>query len=112
MHEMKRLLVILIVFITLAVSNMASAQLSWRETNRDMPGRSLIDPKVSDGIEMYGMNGVITIKTPRRITVRVFTILGQSVSQATLNPGTSELRIGTRGIYIVKIGNITQKVAL
>ena len=104
---MKRLLAILIVFITLAVSNMASAQLSWRETNREMPGRSLIDPKVSDGIEMYGSNGVITIKTPR-----VFTILGQSVSQATLNPGTSELRIGTRGIYIVKIGNITQKVAL
>ena len=65
-----------------------------------------------DLFEMYGMNGVITIKTPRRITVRVFTILGQSVSQATLNPGTSELRIGTRGIYIVKIGNITQKVAL
>ena len=109
---MKRLLTILIVVITLAVSNMASAQMVWRETNRDVQGRSLLDPRVSDGVELYGSNGVITIKTPRRITVRVFTILGQSVSQATLNPGISELRIGTRGIYIVKIGNLTQKVAL
>ena len=109
---MKRALVILITIITLTVSNMVSAQLAWRETNREVQGRSLTDPRVTDGVEVYGSNGVITIKTTRRITVRVFTILGQSVSQATLNPGTSELRLGTRGIYIVKIGNLTQKVAL
>ncbi|MBR6283651.1 MAG: T9SS type A sorting domain-containing protein [Muribaculaceae bacterium] len=109
---MKRTVMILLTMIALAVSNMASAQLSWRETNREVTGRSLTDPKLTDGIEIYGNAGVITIKTPRRITVRVFTILGQSVSQAVLNPGTSELRIGTRGIYIVKIGNLTQKVAL
>ena len=60
----------------------------------------------------FPSNGVITIRTTRRINVRVFTILGQNVSSATLNPGTSELRIGSRGIFIVKIGNLTQKVAL
>ena len=47
-----------------------------------------------------------------RITVRVYTILGQMVSQATLQAGTSELRLGTRGIYLVRIGNLTQKVAI
>lgn len=109
---MKRVLTILLTAIALTVSNMASAQMTWRETNREVTGRSLTDPKQTDGIEIYGNNGVITIKTTRRITVRVFTILGQNVSQAVLNPGTSELKIGTRGIYIVKIGNLTQKVAL
>ncbi len=109
---MKRVLAILATIIALTVSNMASAQLSWRETNRDVPGKSLTDPRVTDGVEVYGSNGVITIKTTRRITVRVFTILGQSVSQATFNPGTYELKVGTRGIFIVKIGNLTQKVAL
>ncbi|MBQ4367063.1 MAG: hypothetical protein II786_03145, partial [Muribaculaceae bacterium] len=63
-------------------------------------------------VEITGKDGVITVRTPRRITVRVFTILGQNVSMATLNPGVSELRIGARGIYIVKVGNLTQKVAL
>ena len=88
------------------------AQLQWRETTHKVTGRSLTDPSVTDGVEIYGANGVITIRTQRRIQVKVFTILGQVVSQATLNPGISELKINARGIYIVKIGNITQKVAL
>ena len=104
---MKRRLAILAVVIGLSMSNLAVAQLQWRET-RDVPGRSLVDPRQTDGVEIYGSNGVITIRT----TVRVFTILGQNVSTATLNPGTSELRVGSRGIFIVKIGNLTQKVAL
>ncbi|MBO7609419.1 MAG: hypothetical protein J6S96_04385 [Muribaculaceae bacterium] len=109
---MKRVLAILVTIIALTVSNMASAQLAWRETNREIQGRSLTDPRATDGVELYGNNGVISIKTTRRINVRVFTILGQSVSQATLNPGSYELKVGTRGIFIVKIGNLTQKVAL
>lgn len=94
------------------VSPVASGQIAWRETNRELPGRSLNDPRLSDGVEIYGSNGSIIVRTPRRISVRVFTILGQNVSQATIGPGTAELRIGTRGIYLVKVGNITQKVAL
>ena len=109
---MKRLLIIMTTVIALAISHLAMAQLQWRETTHKVTGRSLTDPSVTDGIEIYGANGVITIRTQRRIQVKVFTILGQIVSQATLNPGISELKINARGIYIVKIGNITQKVAL
>lgn len=109
---MKRLLIIVTMLIALAISHEAVAQLQWRETTHKITGRSLTDPNATDGVEIYGNNGVITIRTQRRIQVKVFTILGQLVSQATLNAGTSELRINARGIYIVKIGNITQKVAL
>lgn len=109
---MKRLLIIMTTVMALAISHQAMAQLQWRETTHKVTGRSLTDPNITDGVEIYGNNGVITIRTQRRIQVRVFTILGQLVSQVTLNPGTAELRINARGIYIVKIGNITQKVAL
>ena len=109
---MKRLLIILSTVMALAFSYQAVAQLQWRETTHKITGRSLTDPNITDGVEIYGNNGVITIRTQRRIQVRVFTILGQLVSQVTLNPGTAELKINARGIYIVKIGNITQKVAL
>ena len=109
---MKRLLVILALVLTLGMENMSLAEVQWRETNREVQGKTWNDPRTSDGIEIYGRNGTITIVTPKRITVRVYTILGQIVSQATLQPGTSELRLGSRGIFLVRIGNLTQKVAI
>ncbi len=109
---MKRLLVILALVLTLGLENVALAEVQWRETNREVQGKTWNDPRQSDGIEIYGRNGTITIVTPKRINVRVYTILGQMVSQATLQPGTSELRLGSRGIFLVRIGNLTQKVAI
>ena len=109
---MKVLLVILALVLSLGLENAALAEVQWRETNKDVQGKMWNDPRQSDGIEIYGRNGTITIVTPKRINVRVYTILGQMVSQATLQPGTSELRLGSRGIYLVRIGNLTQKVAI
>ena len=90
---------------------MASGKVQWREVSGEIQGKSLTDARASDGVEIYQRSGAITIKTQHTIQVKVFTILGQLVSQATLPPGTSELRLN-RGIYLVKIGNITQKVAI
>lgn len=109
---MRRLLAIVTMVLMLGLGNAVQAEVQWRETNREVQGKVLNDPRASDGIEIYGSNGTITIVTPKRITVRVYTILGQMISQAVLQPGTSELRLGSRGIYLVKIGNLTQKVAL
>ena len=109
---MRRLLAILTLVLTLGLGNVVLAEIQWHETNREMTGKSLNDPLTSDGVKIYCNNGTITIVTPKRITVRVYTILGQVVSQATLQPGASELHLSSRGIYLVRIGNITQKVAI
>ena len=109
---MRRLLAIFTMILALGLGNTALAEVQWHETNREIQGKTLNDPRTSDGIEIYGSKGTITIVTPKRITVRVYTILGQVISQATLQPGASELRLGSRGIYLVRIGNMTQKVAI
>lgn len=91
----------------------ARAQMQWHEVNGSSASvPSLNNPDESDGVEIAVSDGAIIVRTPQKVEVRVFTILGQLVSQATLNAGTSELKISSRGIYIVKIGNLTQKVAL
>ena len=106
---MKRLLVILSVILSLMMAAPeADAQMAWRSITK----QSLIDPGQNEGIEIFVFDGVVCVRTPHRIQVRVFTILGQLVSQSYLNPGQSELKIASRGIYIIKIGNITQKVAI
>jgi flagellar basal body rod protein FlgG len=105
-------LAILTLVFALGLGNTALGEIQWHETNRDIQGKTWNDPRTSDGIEIYGRNGVITVVTPKRITVRVYTILGQMVSQATLQNGSYELRLGSRGIYLVRIGNLTQKVAI
>ena len=108
----------ILLILTVALSAMmmpwcdAAAQMQWRETAHTVNVPSLNDPRQSDGVEIFGLNGALVVRTPHRVQVKVFTILGQLVSQAVLNPGTSQLRISARGIYIVKIGNVTQKVAL
>ena len=109
---MRRLLLIFTVMLAMATSVIASAKVQWRETSGEVQGKSLTDPKVTDGVEIFQRNGTIIIRTQRPVQVRVFTILGQLVSQATLPAGTSELKLNTRGIYMVKVGSITQKVAL
>lgn len=109
---MRRFLVILALMMAMASTTVATAKVQWRETSTEVQGKSLTDPRTTDGVEIFQRNGTIIIRTQRVVQVKVFTILGQLVSQATLQPGTSELRLNTRGIYLVKIGNITQKVAL
>ena len=103
---------ILALMTAMASTSIAATKVQWRETATEVQGKSLTDPKNTDGVEIFQRNGTIVVRTQRVVQVKVFTILGQLVSQATLQPGTSELRLNTRGIYLVKIGNVTQKVAL
>ena len=70
------------------------------------------EPVQEAPIEVSGKDGSIYIRTPRKVQVVVYTILGQIVTDRTINPGLSELKIGVRGIYLVKIEGQTQKIAL
>ena len=70
------------------------------------------EPVQEAPLEVSSKDGSIYIRTPRKVQVIVYTILGQIVTDRTINPGLSELKIGVRGIYLVKIEGQTQKIAL
>lgn len=94
-------------------ASQAVAQMQWREASSEFQASASTEARLnSDGVEIFSKDGYIVVKLPQKEQVKVFTILGQLVSQADLNAGTSMLKLNSRGIYIVKVGNVTQKVAL
>ena len=63
-------------------------------------------------VEVRTLSGTILIYANRPVQVRVFSILGQLVSSDTVPAGVSQLTLGTHGMFIVKVGDLTCKVAL
>lgn len=55
-------------------------------------------------------NGYVYVTVSKPLTVKVYTILGQLVSQQTVPAGTSRLRLQVRGIYILKMGEVTRRI--
>ncbi|HIX27250.1 MAG TPA: T9SS type A sorting domain-containing protein [Candidatus Barnesiella excrementigallinarum] len=94
--------------VSISVAQSSAANEVWMLDNN-----SRQDNRGKDSsIEISSKEGNIYIRTPRKVEVTIYTILGQVVITRTINPGTSELKIGARGIYLVKIEGETTKVAL
>ena len=66
----------------------------------------------TQGVVYTVSDGYIYISSPAPVQVKVFTILGQLISQETLSQGTHRLRINSRGIYLLKVGEATLRVTI
>ncbi len=105
-------LLALAIIILLPYGTFAASQPEWQHIDAVIETPSLNNPDETDGITIYSIDQSIIVKTNYKVEVKVFTILGQLVSHGEILAGTSVLNINSRGIYIVKIDNITQKVVL
>lgn len=85
-----------------------SALPSW-ET---VPSTQVVGVAEPDQMEVAVRDGYIYVYTPQAVTVKVLSIVGQLISQQRLQPGVSRLKISARGIYILKVGDITQRVTI
>lgn len=63
-------------------------------------------------IEIKAAPGLIIINSDHQVKVQVFTILGRLVSSETVAPGSFQLAMPAHGVYIVKVGEMTCKVAV
>lgn len=63
-------------------------------------------------IEIKSAPGYIIVNANHSVQIKVFTILGRVVSSETLPAGRSQLQVPAHGVYIVKIGDLTCKVAV
>ncbi len=64
------------------------------------------------GAEISVHDGMVYLTLTRPVNVKVLTILGQVVGQETLPAGVHRLKLTTRGIYILKVGQLTRRVTI
>lgn len=63
-------------------------------------------------LDVRTVGGQVYITVDRRCKVQVYTILGQLVTEKTVDSGTVRLTLGNRGVYILKSGTATRRINL
>ena len=88
-----------------------AANPQW-ETVRTTAERPDDGSEQSDRLEGTVHDGYVYVTVTRPCTVRLFTILGNLVSQRNLPAGSSRLRLKGRGMYLVKTDRGTRRVTV
>lgn len=100
----------LLVGAMLAAAPAYATQPKWEQSKTEFEDTKTV-VKETD-IEIRTGKGVIIVTSSRPVQIKVYTILGQLVSRENLPAGTSRLNVQAHGVYIIKSGELTCKVAL
>lgn len=86
----------------------------WEATDKNMTAaeRAAYERLDNDGPDVWARDGYIYISAQRPVTVKIFSILGQLISQESVPAGTYRLHLASRGIYILKAGALTRRITL
>lgn len=66
----------------------------------------------ADDIDIAIKNGYIYITTRQPLTLRIYSILGQLISQHNITVGTTRIKAPTRGVYIMQAGTVTRRLTI
>lgn len=108
---MRRFLVILITALTATLAGLAANTPEWEEVTAPMPGvtREIGQETETD---IVVRDGYIYLWSEKPVTVKLFSILGQLISQETVKPGLHRIRMASRGIYILRAGTTTRRITI
>lgn len=109
---MKRTLLIgLVCFAAFFGTGAASAKpKGWEQVKTEY---SDLKPVVKEPeIEIFTSPSLVIVNTSKPVKIQIFSILGRLVSSETLPAGSSQLTISAHGVYIVKVGELTCKIAI
>lgn len=105
----KTYLLILLLAIALAAPT-ATASNKWEALKTERTDAKTVVKETE--LEIKTASSTIIVTSNHSVQIKIFTILGRLVNSETLPPGTSQLSLPAHGVYLVKIGNLTCKVAI
>lgn len=105
-----RCIILMLAFLAASPYAASAASPKWEQVKS---GHPYVKPAAADSdTEIRTARGIIEVSASRPVQIKVYTILGQIVSRDSLPAGTSRLTVQAHGIYIIRIGDLTCKVAL
>ena len=108
-RQLQKYLLILALLTGAAAPAFAAAK-GWETVKTERTDTKSV-AKVTE-FEVKTASGVIVVTANHAMPVKIFTILGRLVSSETVPQGTSQFTLPAHGVYIVKIGDLTCKVAV
>lgn len=86
-----------------------SSAKGWEQVRTDVS--SLNSVARDNEVEIKVSPGHVVVVTSQPVQIKIFTILGQVVSSENLQAGVNRLPL-SHGVYIVKVGDLTCKIAV
>lgn len=108
---MHKLLATLILAFAAAFGSIAANTPEWEEVTAPMPSVTR-DMGQETETEIVVRDGYIYLWSEKPVTVKLFSILGQLISQETVKPGLHRIRLASRGIYILRAGTTTRRITI
>ena len=105
----RRLRVMVAVLAAMLLGSPLCEAKGWEAVRADVSGLNSVAH--DEDVEIRVAPGHVVVVASQQVQIKVFTILGQVVSSETLPAGTSRLPL-SHGVYIVKVGALTCKVAV
>lgn len=104
-----KLITAMIVALCFAAPTPASA-IGWEQVKTEKVAGQHV---ASDAeVEIRTAGGTIFVNVNRPTHIKIFTILGSQIADDTLQPGSYQFAVPTHGVFIIKTGQLTCKVAV
>lgn len=108
---MNRRFAIFLTGLAMAATAAVAAPPAWEEVTSPPP--AVVQSIDGEGTtEVVVRDGYIYIWSQKPVTVKLFSILGQQIHQETVPAGLHRLRLGSKGIFILRAGSLTRRVTL
>ncbi len=91
-----------------AIAMPALAQSRDRETTAPV----ITDNDEPERFEVAVKGMYIILTSPKAVTVRLYSILGQLITQQPIQTGKTRIKAPGRGVYILKAGSATRRITV
>lgn len=105
-----RLMIAMLMAVLTFVSIPAALSKGWEPTRTN---KEILKHVASDSeLEIRAGGGIIHVTCNRPVNIKIFTILGSRIADDNLSAGSYQFTVPTHGVYLIKAGDITCKVAV